>query len=63
MMAGWEPMAETRLILELLKEIQAYYRQDAWIWRFYLAFRRIDRYLHRLLGKDYPYVLPGKTKR
>ena len=45
------------------KEIGAYYREDAWIWRFYLAFRRIDRSLHRLLGKEYIYVLPGKTKR
>ena len=46
-----------------VKEVRAYYREDAWIWRIYLAFRRIDRYLHRLLGKDYPYVLPGKIKR
>jgi hypothetical protein len=45
------------------KEVGAYYREDAWIWRFYLAFRRIDRSLHRLLGKEYVYVLPGKTKR
>ncbi len=45
------------------KEVRAYYQEDAWIWRFYLAFRRIDRSLHRLLGKDYPYVLPGKIKR
>jgi hypothetical protein len=46
-----------------VKEIRAYYREDAWIWRFYLAFRRIDRSLHGLLGKEYVYVLPGKTKR
>lgn len=46
-----------------VKEVRAYYREDAWIWRIYLAFRRIDRFLHRLLGKDYPYVLPGKIKR
>ena len=45
------------------KEVRAYYREDAWIWRIYLAFRRIDRSLHRLLGKDYPYILPGKIKR
>jgi hypothetical protein len=44
-------------------EVRAYYREDAWIWRLYLAFRKVDRSLHRLLGKDYPYVLPGKTKR
>lgn len=44
-------------------EIDAYYREDARIWRIYLAFRKIDRSLHRLLGKEYPYVLPDKIKR
>ena len=46
-----------------VKEIKSYYREDAWIWRLYLAFRKVDRSLHRLVGKDYPYVLPGKIKR
>jgi hypothetical protein len=46
-----------------VKEIRAYYREDAWIWRIYLAFRKIDRSLHGLLGKDYPYILPRKIKR
>ena len=45
------------------KEIRAYYREDAWIWRLYLAFRKIDRSLHRLLGRDYAYILPEKIKR
>ncbi len=44
-------------------EIKAYYREDAWIWRIYLAARKIDRGLQRLLGRPYPYILPGKTKR
>ena len=44
-------------------EIRVYYREDAWIWRLYLAFRKVDRSLHRLLGKNYVYVLPGKIKR
>jgi hypothetical protein len=44
-------------------EIQKYYREDAWIWRLYLAFRRVDRVLHRVLGREYPYVLPGKIRR
>jgi hypothetical protein len=44
-------------------EIKSYYREDAWIWRLYLAFRKVDRSLHGLLGKDYPYILPGKIKR
>jgi len=51
----FEPLTE--------KEIKAYYREDAWIWRLYLAFRKIDRLLHRLLGKDYPYILPRKIER
>ena len=46
-----------------IKEVQAYYRTDAWIWRLYMAFRRVDRGLHRLRGKYYPYILPGKTQR
>ncbi|NIS81555.1 MAG: hypothetical protein GTO14_15435 [Anaerolineales bacterium] len=45
------------------KEIASYYREDALIWRFYLSARRIDRGLYRLLGRDYPYTLPGKIKR
>ncbi len=44
-------------------EIRAYYREDAWIWRLYLAFRKADRSLHRLLGKNYVYILPEKIKR
>lgn len=44
-------------------EIRAYYRKDAWIWRLYLTCRKVDRSLHRLLGKDYPYILPGEIKR
>jgi len=44
-------------------EVRAYYREDAWIWRLYLAFKKVDRFLHRLLGKEYPYILPEKIKR
>ncbi len=47
---GFEPMR--------LKEVRDYYRQDALIWRVYLASRRIDRSLHRLLRREYPYILP-----
>ena len=46
-----------------VKEVRSYYRSDAWIWRFYLASRKVDRRLHWLLGRHYPYVLPGKTRR
>jgi hypothetical protein len=44
-------------------EVKSYYREDAWIWRLYLSFRKVDRTLHKLLGKHYPYILPGKIKR
>jgi hypothetical protein len=46
-----------------VRAVATYYRQDKWIWILYLAFRRIDRQLHRLLGKSYPYILPGRTER
>jgi hypothetical protein len=45
------------------REVRAYYREDAWIWRIYLAFRKADRALHRLLGKEYRYILPGRIRR
>ena len=45
------------------KEVKSYYKEDAMIWRIYLAFRKIDRFLHKLLGKNYPYILPEKIKR
>ena len=44
-------------------EVRAYYREDAWIWRLYMAFRKVDRSLHKLLRKHYPYILPGKITR
>ncbi len=46
-----------------VEEIRAYYREDALIWRLYLAFRKIDRSAHNLMGKYYPYILPEKIKR
>jgi hypothetical protein len=46
-----------------VEEVRAYYREDAWIWRLYLVFRKIDRSLHGLLGKHYPYILPDKIRR
>ena len=46
-----------------VNEVRGYYRVDAWIWRLYLTFRKIDRSLHKLVGKHYPYILPGKIKR
>lgn len=47
-----------------VKEISDYYGEDAFIWRFFLTSRRIDRFLHLIvLRKEYPYILPGKIKR
>jgi hypothetical protein len=46
------------------KEIVSYYKEDATIWRLYLAFRKIDRFLHlKIFGKPYVYILPEKIKR
>ncbi len=44
-------------------EVKSYYREDALIWRLYLMFRRVDRFLHRLSFRRYPYILPAHIKR
>jgi hypothetical protein len=45
-------------------EVQAYYREDKFIWSLYASMRRLDRFLQtNLLRKQYPYILPGKVKR
>lgn len=46
-----------------IKEVKSYYKEDAFIWRFYLGARKVDRLLHKLLRKPYLYILPGKIKR
>lgn len=46
-----------------VQEIRAYYQEDAWIWRLYLAFRKVDRELHHLTGRHYPYILPPAIRR
>lgn len=46
-----------------IKEVKSYYKEDAMIWRIYLAARKIDRFLHKLAKKNYPYILPDKIKR
>ena len=53
--AGFKPIEE--------HEVIAYYREDVRIWRLYLGLRRFDRMLHRLTGRQYPYVLPGPIRR
>jgi hypothetical protein len=44
-------------------EVASYYKQDAQLWSAYLAARKVDRFLHRLIGKEYPYILPEKIRR
>jgi F0F1-type ATP synthase delta subunit len=58
-----EELSEANIQALTAKEIEDYYREDAFIWRIYLAFRKIDRALHGVLGKDYPYILPKRVER
>lgn len=46
------------------KEVDAYYREDAWIWRIFLAFRRLERFVRtKIQNKEYPLILPGNVER
>jgi hypothetical protein len=46
------------------KEVDQYYSGDKMIWRLFLAFRKIDRFLTtKLFRKRYEFILPGKIKR
>ncbi len=58
-----DALTDEKFAMIHLKEVKSYYREDAMIWRIYLAARKIDRFLHRLFGKRYPYMLPDKIKR
>lgn len=69
---GWLAVANRFLAEELAeagvqpideRAVRAYYREDAFIWRLYLGLRRLDRALHRLTGRPYPYLLPGPIRR
>lgn len=45
-------------------EVAAYYKEDKMIWRVFLSFRRLDKWIKtRLLRQNYPYILPGKIRR
>ncbi len=47
-----------------LEEVQKYYKEDAFIWSFYLTARKIDRFIkNKILGKRYEFILPGKIER
>jgi hypothetical protein len=46
------------------KEVKDYYQEDKIIWSMYLSMRQFDRFIRKkVLHLDYPYILPGKTKR
>ena len=45
-------------------EIDAYYKNDAFIWTVFLSLRRMDRFMKtRILGLRYNFMLPGNIKR
>lgn len=46
------------------KDVEKYYREDKMIWRLFLAFRQVDRFLTtQLLRRRYEFILPGKIER
>lgn len=45
-------------------EVRRYYTDDARIWTVWQAMRRADRFVRlRLLGRPYPFLLPGRIER
>ncbi len=47
-----------------LKEVESYYKQDAFIWRLFLALRKFDRFLKtRIFRGRYAFILPGTIHR
>lgn len=45
-------------------EIRDYYKDDAQMWEIFQRVRKLDRWLHsKVLGKRYPFYLPGKIER
>lgn len=46
------------------KEVDSYYKNDAFIWRLFLGLRRFDRFLKtKIFRQKYDFILPGKIKR
>lgn len=46
------------------KEIDDYYKNDALIWKLFLTFRRVDRFLKtKIFHQKYNFILPGKIRR
>jgi hypothetical protein len=45
-------------------EVRRYYAADARVWTAWQALRRCDRFIQlRLLGRPYPFLLPGRIER
>jgi hypothetical protein len=45
-------------------EVHRYYQSDARVWTAWQAMRRCDRFVRtRLLGRPYPFLLPGRIER
>ncbi len=46
------------------REVESYYKQDAFIWRLFLALRKFDRFLKtRVFRGRYAFILPGTIHR
>jgi len=46
------------------KEVDAYYKEDAWIWRIFLAFRKLERFVKTKIQRtEYELILPEKVER
>jgi uncharacterized protein DUF6206 len=46
------------------KKVDSYYKEDALIWRLWMFFRKVDRFIKtKIMRKSYPFILPGKVKR
>jgi hypothetical protein len=46
------------------KEIDSYYSGDAFIWKFYQASRKLDRFItEKIFGKKYNFRIPGAIER
>jgi len=46
------------------KEVDKYYKDDAFIWKLFLSLRRLDRFIKtKLFREKYNFILPGKINR
>jgi Family of unknown function (DUF6206) len=57
--------ANERLSVPLTEaDVQRHYAEDSRIWSAWQAVRRVDRFVRtRLLGRPYPFLLPGRIER